>query len=262
MSTIVLPETEQPIEVQPHALDVDNLPADDPNHRTANIQTPLRFLDDYALMSSLQENYENEQVSAIAQAVNHYWTFSCGVDVKRPAGVRMFICEASDDESVTISELHEDVIKANNGMLVACTDGDGNAYDMVAQPSADRPSGSVPATDNARTYPGNLLIPVIEDEHFAPSSIYIMSNNEFHELSATDNTSVPANKAVMPRTSASQARTLNITVGGSDTTGIGAVEFLYGEGEKSQWYDLKGHRISRPTRKGVYIMNGHKVTVK
>ena len=262
VSTIVLPETEKPIEVQPHALDVDNLPADDPNHRTASILTPLRFLDDYALMSSLKENYENEQVSAIAQAVNHFWTFSCGVDVKRPAGVRMFICKASDDESVTISELHDDVIKANNGVLVACANGDGNAYDMVAQPSAERPSGSVPVTSNAMSYPGNLLIPVIEDEHFAPSSIYIMSNNEFHELSATDNTNVPANKAVMPRTSASQARTLNITVGGSDTTGIGAVEFLYGEGEKSQWYDLKGHRISRPTRKGVYIMNGHKVTVK
>ena len=29
-----------------------------------------------------------------------------------------------------------------------------------------------------------------------------------------------------------------------------------------RWYDFQGNRIDKPTKKGVYILNGHKVVVK
>lgn len=118
-------------------------------------------------------------------------------------------------------------------------------------------------TSVSQPYEGNQLCPVIVEEHFEPSEWYILSNNEFHELEPTDNTMVPACKAILPRTSASQARRLTVhTNGNGDTTGIRLAEELYGDGSDSKWYDLQGNRIDRPSKKGIYIMNGKKVVIK
>lgn len=47
--------------------------------------------------------------------------------------------------------------------------------------------------------------------------------------------------------------------GDSDATGISRVA---AEAGNDTWYNLKGQRISTPTRKGLYIKNGKKIVVK
>ena len=49
----------------------------------------------------------------------------------------------------------------------------------------------------------------------------------------------------------------------SDATGIEDVRGLMSDGRGDQWYDLKGNKLQqKPTRKGVYILNGRKVVVE
>ena len=262
VTDIYMPDTKATITVEQNAL-----PA------AANIHTPLALLDDYALMASLKANYETDRVMTAVKPVNKYWTLSSGVDIMLPEGVKAYIAKADGKDGVNILELpateqsvetERTVVKANNGVLVACPDDAvANVFELVAKASSERPSGMTPSTANAKSYEGNQLCPVIVEEHFEPNSWYILSNNEFHELEPTDNTMVPACKAILPRTSQSQARRLTVrNDGNGDTTGIRLAEEVYGDGSDSRWYDLQGNRIDRPAKKGVYIMNGKKVVIK
>ena len=48
-----------------------------------------------------------------------------------------------------------------------------------------------------------------------------------------------------------------------DTTGIEDVRGLMSDGEGENWYDLNGRRLqSKPSQKGVYLHNGHKVIIR
>jgi hypothetical protein len=62
-----------------------------------------------------------------------------------------------------------------------------------------------------------------------------------------------------------KAETRIIGIGGEGTaTGIEAVEnvqFSMFNFQSDSWYDLQGRRISKPTRKGLYIRNGKKVVM-
>ena len=60
------------------------------------------------------------------------------------------------------------------------------------------------------------------------------------------------------------ASTRSIGIGDGETTGIEAVEnvqFSIFNFQSDSWYDLQGRRISKPTRKGLYIRNGKKVVM-
>ena len=73
--------------------------------------------------------------------------------------------------------------------------------------------------------------------------------------------SIAANKAWLqvPATASAPQR---IQIVFSSTTGIGAIDGLQSEGEGA-WYDLNGRRLpGKPTKKGVYILNGKKMVVK
>jgi hypothetical protein len=269
---VIFPDTPDPIKVAEGALRVDNLPADDPNHRIASVETPLALLDNYALMSSLKENYEGAMVKAVAEPPHRFWTFSSGVDVQLPDGVGVYGCRVKSADEIEIMEIEgNDLllsdgtrgIKANNAVFVACTNGsDGNAFDMVANPSGKQ-SGAIPSTENAKSYKDNELLPVIEDMHFAPGEVAILSDNRFHPIAAGDESKVPACKGVMPMTKLASTRSITI-VGAEGTTAIKAAfaESLYAGDSKAEWYDLRGNRISRPSKKGIYVLNGKKVMIK
>lgn len=225
----------------------------------AHIHTPLHLLDDYALMASLKPNYEAGKISAETVPGNKYWTFSCGVDVILPEGVTPYICKSHNNDGVIILELKNHIIKANNGVLIASDDNAiGNAFEITAKASTDRPSGMTPPTENAKSYEGNDLYPVIEEQHFNPSDWYILANNEFHELQLDDNSKVPACKAIMPRKSSDQARTLSLYTD-SGVTMIKTIDIMT-EDANDKWYDLQGRRLDgKPTKTGIYIYNGKKV---
>ena len=54
-----------------------------------------------------------------------------------------------------------------------------------------------------------------------------------------------------------------VDINNGGTTGIEDVRSLMSDGRGDNWYDLNGRRLQqKPTRKGVYILNGNKVVIK
>ena len=197
VTDIYLPDTDEPLVIEPGALTLDNETG--AGHHVATIHTPLQFLDDYALMASLSEHYQEGLVTASVTASHRYFTFSCGVDVKLPDALSVCIAQGITDSQVEIKELPwVSIVMANNGVLIDSHDAAGNNYDVVAVPSEKHPSGSQPATGNAHTYEGNLLEPVIEGQHYGSGDCYILAGNQFHLiLEEGADAKVPACKAVL-----------------------------------------------------------------
>ncbi len=196
VTCVVMPETDKPITIEEGAFKIDDNVGE--AHRVVIVRTPLALLADYALMSALSENYLAGKVKAMAKAVHRYWTFSCGVDVRLPKDVTFYSCRQYDEANVELIRIDDEIIKANNGVLMACADDEGHVYEMVASPNENLPSGSVPSIQNARSYAGNLLEPVIRSAHFSAGTYFVISNNAFYAI-AQENTDIriPACKAVL-----------------------------------------------------------------
>ena len=197
VTAVILPETDTPIEIADGAMKVED--------QLLNVITPLSMLDDYALMTSLKDNYESSLITATATPKNKYWTFSSGVDCTLPEGINAFIATYNGGK-IRIVPLSEDDlkladnrrgIKANNGVLLACTsDKGGDAYTFTASPGRQL-SGATIAQEDANSYTGNCLVPVIEGMHFDSNNYMILKDNEFYEIDPSINTKVPACKAVL-----------------------------------------------------------------
>ena len=181
VTDIYLPDTERPLAIEENAL-----PA------TVNIHTPLALLDDYALMESLRANFEDLRISAVVTAPNRYWSFSSGVDCELPAGLNAYTVYLENGTPRIVQIPEEQLvlagnrrgIKANNGVLMACTSGKGgDDYDIVASPG-NQQSGTKPATTDAKSYVGNQLEPVIESKNFAAGSYLVLKDNQLHSIKA------------------------------------------------------------------------------
>jgi len=193
VTTVVLPETEEPIDIADGAMKDDE--------RLINVVTPLSMLDDYALMPALKDNYEASKISATATPKNKYWTFSSGVDCTLPDGVSAYIATYQNGQIriVALDEANTSkVIKANNGVLLACTnDKGGDNYTFTANPG-NQASGATIATTDANSYEGNCLVPVIEGMHF-DGNYMILMGNQFFNINPNIDTKVPPCKAVLSK---------------------------------------------------------------
>ena len=194
VTDVYLPDTEEPITIGENALP-----------KTANIHTSLALLDDYALMTTLKDNYESLKISATATPKNKFWTFSSGVDCVLPQGVTAYIVylDSHGPHYVEIPESDLQLkdgrrgIKANNGVLLACNNGKGgDAYEIVASPG-NQQSGTTPATTNAKSYKGNELVPAIVATNYAGGQYLVMKGNKFHTIKSNGSKVKPC-KAVLP----------------------------------------------------------------
>ena len=266
ITTVVLPDTEKPLTLEPGCMD-------NGTGESMRVIAPLQHLDDYALNTALASSYEALKLSAMVTPPNRYWTFSCGVDVLVPAGVSVYTAHVNSDKEVVITQIPEDkltvdgeqIIKANNGVLVACTDGsNGNAYEIVANPGRQK-SGSTIVTNDAKSYGAdNQLEPVIEQKNYAASDYYVLVDNEFHPI-LYNNSKVSACKAVLKFTGGSANARLIITEGNNSPTGIDSMvngQCSMVNGSMVNVYDLNGRMVQTPAKGGVYIINNKKVVIK
>ena len=194
VTKVILPETDEPLKIEEDALK--------PDGNLLDVVTPLSMLDDYSLDSSLKENFEANKISAYVTAVNKYWSFSSGVDCVLPAGVTAYIATwDAEQETPRIAPLEEEQlklkdgrrgIKANNGVLIAGEKD--NTYEIVASPG-NQESGTKPATEDADSYEGNCLVPIIEAKNYEAGKYLILKNNTFHTIKSNAS-KVKACKAV------------------------------------------------------------------
>ena len=256
VTDVYMPDTESPVTVGNNAIP-----------GLAVIHTSLALLDDYALMATLGQNYQNQKVMTTVRPVNRLWTLGTGVDVIIPEDIIVSKVQALNNSEVQVTNLTESelnlggqrVVKANNGVLL---DGlTGTSYDLVAY-SGRIASGTPVATGDNKDYgTDNCLEPVVEKTHFEAGAYFIMSNNEFHAIKAEgDEVKVPAGKAVLhlAGSQSSYARVLRVVDG--TTTAIEGVVTAEG---RQDWYTIDGRKLgTKPVKGGLYIVNGKKTIVK
>lgn len=213
-----------------------------------------------AIDPTMQSYVENGALKLSVTPKNKFWTLACGVDLLLPEGIVVYKARMNsagtkvDLTEISDSELNG-VLKANNGVLIASTPGE--SYEFKVSPEN---SVTTLSTADAKSYGNdNQLVPVLEETHFDSENYFILTDNQFVMVDVSKDTKVPVGKAVLKvPAGTAQARAFGIdgydTTG--DTTGINAA--LENAGEEV-WYNLQGQRISKPTRKGIYILNGKKV---
>ena len=263
VTDVYMPETEEMLNVTAHAFRLDPTES-----KKAFIHVTLHLLDDYALCAGLAAEHAAGKVMTTVTPTTQLWTFTSAVDVVVPENLTANICSAKGLEAVAVTAIIQTtatvdgvsriLVKANNGVLMK---GTANAsYDLRAWPSEERPTGYTITEDDAKTYAGNELVPVINRKHFPPTDFYILYEDSFHELLPDDNTFVSACKAVLRRTSEAQARSLTI---GDGTTAIRTLSVENDEFSSDSWYSLDGRKLDgKPTRKGLYVRNGQKVVIR
>lgn len=258
VTDIHLPESDEPLTIGKDALKIDD-------DNVATIHSPLAHLDDYAINDELKQNVDAGKLTATVKAPSHYWTFSCGIDVVIPDNIKVYKCVIADNKvQITIIEEKDlmidgkRILKANNGVLVACPDdATVNAYEIVAHPGGKT---VIDANSDAKSYGENWLEPVIKSKTYPADDYYVLKDNEFHAIDAGINSAVPACKAVLKKPAGVfGSRKMGIYGGG--TTAISST-LSPSEQENGYWYNLNGQRIEKPTAKGIYINNGKKVIIK
>ena len=196
VTDIYLPESDEPLVIEAGAFLLDGVT--DSNHKIARIHVPFQFLDDYALLAAVEENYKASKMIGSVTATHRYRTASCGVDIQLPADIQAYTAYAVHGQ-VVLEALGSDDVKANNGILLAGPVDGIHEYEVTAIPTADRPSGMTLPTDNAQTYPNNQLVPVIVKRHFFYArNYYVLHNNQFCPVLLEDEDQCcPAGKAVL-----------------------------------------------------------------
>ena len=212
----------------------------------ATVHVDIQLLDNYAKMLPTHVG-KKKVVSEVTQTAKRFWSFSCGVDVELPAGVTANIVKANSDNQVTSEPIKENVVKANNGVLLEGTQG--VEYQLTA----------LPATSVGNDYANNLMVPVVEKKHFAyGQGYYILKDGKFYAI-ANDAAEVPSCKAVL-HIAGANARVIDL-ISFDETTGISGISG--NTGISGAWYDLNGRKLNaKPTTKGMYILNGRKVVIK
>lgn len=196
VTDIYLPDSDAPLTIEEGAFLLDGETG--ANHKIAAIHVPFMFLDDYALLSVLSENYQASKMIGALTATHRYRTASCAVDIQLPASIQAFTAHAANGQ-VLMEAIGSDIVKANNGVLLAGPVDGSHDYEVTAIPTADRPSGMTPPADNAQTYPNNQLVPVIVKRHFFYArNYYVLHNNLFCPVLLEDEDQCcPAGRAVL-----------------------------------------------------------------
>ncbi len=196
VTDIYLPDSDAPLTIEEGAFLLDGETG--ANHKIAAIHVPFMFLDDYALLSVLSENYQASKMIGALTATHRYRTASCAVDIQLPADIQAFTAHAANG-LVLMEAIGSDIVKANNGVLLAGPVDGSHDYEVTAIPTADRPSGMTPPADNAQSYPNNQLVPVTEARHFFYArNYYVLHNNQFYPVLLEDEDKCcPAGRAVL-----------------------------------------------------------------
>ena len=252
ITDIYLPNTEKPITIGKDALKISET-------QIARVHAPLPLLDDYSFDKELEPNLDAGKLMTTVTPQNQYWTFSCGIDVDVPEGVKVYKCMLNDEgTAVIITQISEadlgGIIKAHNGVLLSSTAG--HPYDIIASHNAD--ITSIADRDDKSYGRDNLLEPVILRKNYPADEYYVLYNNEFRAI--LDNSStVPECRAVLHKPAGvSASRSLDIDE--DETT---AIRLFYAlPDDDGDWYNMNGQRIERPTQKGVYIQKGKKIIIK
>ena len=213
------------------------------------IVAPVGYLKQYMEMATIADNVESELLAGGLTTDKKVVTLGVEVAVIADANAKYYMATAGE-EAETLGILYEgEVIPAKTGLLVE-TDDDVDYIELVITSEV---------ADNTPLF-DNLLRPVFVDTDLSNDDCnYILNGDTFYRAKTQDDPVVKAGHAYLFDTSRPGMAGLTLSLQNDTPTGINELSV---DDENAEWYSINGQRINKPTRKGIYIKNGKKVTVK
>jgi len=169
-----------------------------------------------------------------------------------PEGMKAYVITGADPKTGKVTTAETTVLPPNTPVLLE--KGSAKAFTYIPAISGTAPSG-------------NLLKRATSDVAVNTSSkLFVLYNDEY--VKATADSPIPAGKNYLDLSGVPAAGTRGFydIDGGDGTTAIKDVKSGEVDGEKwadGGWHDLQGRRLSaKPTKPGLYILNGKKVVIK
>jgi hypothetical protein len=163
-----------------------------------------------------------------------------------PEGMEAYIITGIDEEKHTVSLTQLNILPSKTPVLLY----KGTATSLVSVETYTALTSGIDLSKNKLRYASADVTTSGQE--------YILFNDEYVKASGT----IPATKVYLDLSmSLSASRGFSIDVNGEGTTGIRTAPELVEE-RAEQWYDLQGRRIQKPTKAGLYIVNGKKMVVK
>ena len=128
------------------------------------------------------------------------------------------------------------------------------ATGLVLKGTADAVYSIPVATTAPAAIEGNLLVAAVTAATVDANAVYVLSGDKFMVFEGTE---IPAGKAYLPKNSS--ARSLQLVF--DEATGISSTQINHAQ-MTNEVYNLAGQKLSVPTKKGVYVINGKKVIIK
>lgn len=211
----------------------------------ATLTTALAHSGQSANVVILNSNNKFETVVKVAKEFN-YVNFASGQSyatcilpekLTKPDGLKVYYITGTNGNTVTTQEI--DYLPYGIPILLEKT---------------AATIGSVTArTDSSSVVSGNLLQYATSDVS-ATGNQYILYKNEFVKATGI----ISSGKCYLDLNGVAPARGV-LGFGNDGSTGIQGIDVEATKDE--EWYDLQGRRIQKPTKAGIYIVNGKKVVV-
>lgn len=168
-----------------------------------------------------------------------------------PEGMNAYVITGADPETGKVTTAGTTVLPPNTPVLLE--KGSAKAFTYIPATSGTAPSV------NILLYTGNTDVQATEG-----SNLYVLYNDKF--VKVTTGTRILSQKCYLKLNTSSGTRGYYDIDGSDGTTGIREVKSEGVKGEKladGAWHDLQGRRLSaKPTKPGLYILNGKKIVIK
>ena len=197
-----------------------------------------------------------ESLNSVFEGENTFGGLYSETNIQVPEGMKAYIITGIDEEKGTVITSPVDFIPAGVPVML---ENEGEAKAITHVPY----TGSATAPTNNKLNYSNPNTPA---KSSATDNWYVIYNNKF--VKVTTGTEVRGGKCYLNLngTSSSGTRSYYDIDGSDGTTGIREVKSEGVKGEKladSAWHDLQGRKFTtKPTKPGLYILNGKKVVIK
>ena len=167
------------------------------------------------------------------------------------------------------TEVYKGAVSGSELVLTAISDKIVNAGNAVILKSTGNPVMTLTATNSSDTQANDLKglsVRTLASDvktNYSANTIYVMGNKSnkfgFHKYTGAY---MPANKAFLALGSGSSAPLRMVIDDDEETTGVASMADGI-DNMSDVWYTLDGRKLnSKPTTKGLYIVNGKKVMIK
>jgi hypothetical protein len=233
----------------------DNTPVTLPTEKAVKVtfKVPATAADEFTFTPTFTKTFER-----IAFDVGRKTYYeSKGMKLRSEnADLKFYTVTGVSGSTVTVTEITSKAIPANMPFIVENSSGE-TAFDVYIAETGDANTAyaTACAVTAATQFKGSTTATTLP---FTSGISYYGFNGTDFILLTNDGTAIPANRCWLEMSGGAATR---VTVDWGD--GTTAIRSLNADEEDGDWYDINGRKLQRkPTKKGVYILNGQKKVVK